>query len=139
MKINLELQNDKYHLKAINEEQKIVDIDGSPQIGGQNLAMRPMQLMLSALGSCASMDILSILRKQKQTIKSYKVKVAGEREKGKVPSLFTNIHLHFEIAGQIEKSKIERAIDLSLTTYCSVAKTLEQTTKITHSYTIFEI
>ncbi len=136
MEININLQDGKYHLKAINEEQNIVEMDGAEQIGGQNQAMRPMQLLLSALGGCSSMDILSILRKQKQEIAEYHVKITGNREKDNIPSLFENIHLHFEFTGNIDHVKIEKAIILSLKKYCSVAKILEKTANITHSYSI---
>lgn len=136
MEINLELLDEAYHLSAKNEDGRTIELDGSIEIGGNNRAMRPMQAMLSALGGCASMDVLSILRKQKQEIIDYNVKISGERENNKVPSLFVNIHLHFVLKGDLDPAKVERAIDLSLQKYCSVAKILEKTAKITHSYTI---
>lgn len=136
MEINLELLDEAYHLSAKNEDGRTIELDGSVKIGGNNKAMRPMQAMLSALGGCSSMDVLSILRKQKQEIINYNVKISGEREKNKMPSLFVNIHLHFGFTGDLDPAKVERAIDLSLHKYCSVAKILEKTANITHSYTI---
>jgi len=134
MQIQIVRLNDAVHLKAINEEGHEVNLDGSENIGGENLGYRPMQMLLVALGSCASMDVLSILNKQRQTIENYSVHVDGEREPNKVPSLFTNIHVRFEFIGPLEEKKISRAIELSMGTYCSVTKTLEKTANITSSY-----
>ncbi len=134
MQIQLHRQNKAVHLKALNEDGHEVQLDGSEKIGGENLGFRPMQMLLVALGSCASMDVLSILQKQKQTIDSYSVFVDGEREPDAVPSLFTDIHVRFEFNGDIDEKKIKRAIKLSMETYCSVTKTLEKTAKITSSF-----
>ncbi len=134
MQIQLHHQNDAVHLKAQNEDGHEVQLDGSEKIGGENLGFRPMQMLLVALGSCASMDVLSILQKQKQVIDSYSVYVDGEREPDAIPSLFTDIHVRFEFQGPIDEKKVKRAIELSMGTYCSVTKTLEKTANITSSF-----
>lgn len=138
MQINIKRVNQAVHLEARNEEGNLVAIDGSPAIGGEGLGMRPMQLVLVALGTCSSMDVLSILKKQKQTPVSFEVEVTGEREEGQVPSVFTDIHVKFKITGPLDPNKIERAIELSIETYCSVSRMLEKTAKITSSYTLNE-
>jgi len=138
MKIEINRVNEAVHLEAINEQGCIVQVDGAPEIGGMNKGMRPMQLLLVSLGSCSSMDVLSILKKQKQTPKKYRVIINGERVQGKVPSLFSEVNMHFEFTGMLDKKKVERAIDLSVNKYCSVAKTLEPTARITTSYTIID-
>lgn len=134
MQIKFIRLNDRVHLEALNEEGHVVHLDGAKKIGGENLGFRPMQLLLVALGSCASMDVLSILNKQRQTIDEYSVTVNGERDKDNTPSLFTDIHVRFEFTGAIDQNKITRAIRLSMGTYCSVTKTLEKTAIITSSF-----
>lgn len=134
MQIKLQRLNDAVHLKAVNELGHEVHLDGAEQIGGQNLGFRPMQMLLVALGSCASMDVLSILQKQKQVIDDYQVYVNGERDQDQVPSLFADIHVRFEFKGDLDPQKIERAIKLSMEKYCSVTKTLEETAYITSSF-----
>lgn len=136
MKITLKRLDDAYHMKASNEDGCTIETDGSPKIGGGNKGMRPMQLLLAAAGSCSSVDIISILKKMKQELKDFQVEVNGEREPDVVPSLFTDIHLHFKLSGNLEKDKVKRAVDLSMTKYCSVTKTLEKTAKITYSFEI---
>ncbi len=136
MRIELKRLNDAYHIIASNKDGNTIEIDGAPKIGGENKGFRPMQLLAAAAGSCSSIDIISILKKQRQTIKNFEVVIDAEREVDKVPSLFETIHLHYVLSGQLEKEKVEKAINLSLDKYCSVVKILEKTAKITHSYEI---
>jgi putative redox protein len=136
MKITLKRLDDMYHLQATNEDGRSVEIDAAPAIGGGNKGMRPMQLMLASAGSCSSIDIISILKKQKQNLRDIVVEVNGEREKDKIPSLFTDINLHFTLFGDIDPEKAKRAVDLSVNKYCSALKTLEKTATITYSFEI---
>jgi putative redox protein len=136
IKIELNRLNDGFHMEARNEQGNTVHIDASPDIGGQNLGMRPMQMLLAAMGGCSVIDIISILKKQRQDLKDVKVTVTGEREKDAVPSLYTEVHAHFRLFGNIDKDKAEKAVSLSVEKYCSVAKTLEKTAKVTYSFEI---
>ncbi|HYF33562.1 MAG TPA: OsmC family protein [Chitinophagaceae bacterium] len=101
-------------------------LDTSPETGGQNFGIRPMQMVLMALGGCSGIDVVSILKKQRQTITRYHMIIEGEREKGKEPSLWTIIQMTFELDGTIEPEKARRACQLSIEKYCSVAETLRR-------------
>jgi uncharacterized OsmC-like protein len=136
MKITIKRRNDAYHMEAMNEEGCSVDIDAAQKIGGENKGFRPMQLLAAGAGSCSSIDIISILKKQRQPLKDLEVKIDAEREENAVPALFTTIHLHYILTGDLDKDKVEKAINLSLDKYCSVVKILEKTAKIIHSYEI---
>ncbi len=136
MKIELQRVNDAVHLEAINEQGIKVQIDGSPEIGGKDLGARPMQLVLMGLGGCTSMDVLSILYKMREHVEDYHVSINGERNAGIVPAVFTKIHIHFSLKGNLRIENVERAIQLSMDKYCSVSKMLEKTAEITHSYEI---
>lgn len=136
MKIVLTRQDSAYHILATNEDGNTVDIDGAESIGGNNKGFRPMQLMAASAGSCSSVDIISILKKQRQPLEDFSVEIEAEREKGKIPSLFTHIHLNYTLGGNLEDKKVEKAIKLSLEKYCSAIKILEKSAKITYSYTI---
>ncbi len=136
MKIELNRLNDALHMEAKNEQGNTIHMDGSPDIGGMNQGMRPMQLLLSAMGGCSSIDIINILKKQKQPLWDIKVTVTGEREKGVVPSLFTEVHAHFRLFGDLDADKAQKAVSLGVEKYCSVAKTLEYKAKITYSFEI---
>ena len=123
-------------MEAVNESGNTVHMDASPDIGGAGKGFRPMQLLLASLGGCSAIDIVSILKKQKQPIEDIKVTVNGEREKDKVPSLFTEVHAHFRIYGNLDVEKVRKAVSLSADKYCSVSKILEKTAKVTHSFEI---
>jgi putative redox protein len=81
MKINVKRLNDNFHMEATNEEGNALQMDGSPDIGGEGKGMRPMQLLLAGIGGCSAIDVILILKKQKQVIESFEVEVEGEREK----------------------------------------------------------
>lgn len=137
MKINIKRINQAVNLEAENEDGLKIIMDGSPAIGGENLGMRPMQVLLASLGGCSSMDVLSILKKMQQKITNFEVSIDGEREPNIEPSLFKTIHVHFKVQGEnLDASKVKKAIQLSMTKYCSVAKTLEPTATITYDFEI---
>jgi putative redox protein len=136
MKIEINRLNDAFHMEAINDAGRTVHIDASPDTGGGNLGMRPMQLLLTALGACGTIDIIAILKKQRQQLKDIKVTVTGDREPGAEPAPFIGAHIHIRLFGNIDKDKAEKAVNLSIEKYCSVAETIKKTTKITHSFEI---
>lgn len=134
MKITIEKLNEHTHVKATNENGNSIDMDGTPAIGGQGLGMRPMEVLLASLGGCTSMDVISILQKQHQDITSYHLEVDGVRDPDKEPSLYKTIHLTFTVKGvNLDPHKVQRAVELSMEKYCSVAKTLEPTATLTYS------
>lgn len=133
MKITVERVSDTYHFEGVNDEGNKVDIDASPAIGGTGKGVRPMQLLIMGLGGCSGIDVISILNKMRQEVKGFKVELEAEREPDKEPSLFQKVHAHFILEGDIDKSKAEKAVSLSIEKYCSVAKTLEKTAEITWS------
>lgn len=136
IRIELNRLNDAFHFAAANENGNTVHIDASPDIGGTNQGMRPMQMLLAAMGGCSAIDIITILKKQKQDLKDLKITVTGEREKNAVPSLFETVHAHYRFYGNVDKEKAERAIFLSVEKYCSVSKTLEKSAKITYTFEV---
>lgn len=138
MRINLKRLNTNFNFEASNEDGNTVSIDASPGIGGSNRGMRPMQLLLAAIGGCSAIDIVSILQKQKQEIESFDIEVDGEREEISVEgvSLFRTIDVHFILKGNVDLTKAERAVKLSMEKYCSVTKTLEPTAIITYKVSV---
>lgn len=119
MNVELKRVNDAVHFEATGSESIKVHIDGSPAIGGQGLGVRPMELVLMALGSCSSLDLISILKKQRQEITDLSVSIEGERRET-IPSVFTKIHMTFNIAGEVDLAKAEKAAELAVKKYCSV-------------------
>src|ERR1700733_15325812 len=98
-------------------------MDSSTENGGQNFGIRPMQMLLMGLGGCSGIDIVSILKKQRQTVEGFHMIIDGEREKGKDPTLWEKVHVIFHLKGHIDPDKAKKACELSMDKYCSVAAT----------------
>ncbi len=99
----------------------------------------PMELVALASAGCTASDVISILQKKQQKVTEFEVNVIGLRATDH-PRVFTEIELEYVVTGQsIDPKAVERAIELSLTKYCSVNKMLESTVKINHRYRIVEV
>lgn len=116
--------NDRYAMDIQDADGHLMRMDIPVVQGGDGSGFRPMQTLLSALCGCSSVDVISILKKQKQVLDSLEILADGEREEGKEPSLWKHIEIKFLINGKIEPAKAWRAVDLSIKKYCSVAETL---------------
>ena len=126
VKVELERVNGAFGFEAKDENGHAVKIDTSPETGGENFGVRPMQLLLMGLGGCSGIDILSILKKQRQNVTGFRMRIEGEREQGKDPSLWKHIDLVFELEGDVQRDKAEKAVALSMEKYCSVSETLKR-------------
>jgi putative redox protein len=99
---------------------------------------RPLELLLLGLAGCTTMDVVSILKKKRQPFTGLQVNVSAERAE-EHPKVYTKIHLEFVVQGQGVKSQaVERAIELSQTTYCPAAAMLSKAVDITTEYRIEE-
>ena len=113
-----------------------VVMDGAPEVGGRNLGIRPMEMLLLGLGGCSSFDVVLILQKSKQAVTDCEVLIEAERAE-KDPKVFTKIHLHFIVKGHnLAPDKVERAINLSAEKYCSASIMLGKTAEISHDFEI---
>lgn len=120
MKIQLNRKNDAAYYEGSSELSEVkVHIDGPADIGGEGKGVRPMELVLFALGSCSVFDLSHILKKQRQEIKDIQVNVQGERRE-EIPNIFTSIHIEFLLKGRIEEEKAAKAAELAVKKYCSV-------------------
>jgi putative redox protein len=134
--VNLNRLDDAYNFQAVNDSENIVLTDGSENIGGKNKGMRPMQMLLAAVGSCSAIDVIGILKKQRQGLEDISVRVEGNRDENEVPSLYRKVHIHYTLKGNLDDAKVARAIDLSVNQYCSVSKMIEKVAEISSSYEI---
>jgi putative redox protein len=134
--IQVERVDDAFHFVGRNSRGNTVHMDVGPEDGGTGQGAGPMQTLLIALGGCSGIDIVSILKKGRQEITAFRVDFEAEREQDAVPSPYKRIHAHYTLEGNLDPDKVRRAIELSLTKYCSVAKTLECTAEITYSFSV---
>ena len=116
----------------------IVAMDGAPDGGGNNLAPRPMEMVLLGTGGCTTYDVVLILKRGRQDVRGCSVKLAAERAETD-PKVFTKINFHFTVTGRnLDPGKVERAIELSHEKYCSASIMLAKTAEITHTTEIVE-
>jgi putative redox protein len=136
-KIEISLEQSPFGFIAKDADGIEIKMDNSLAHGGQNFGAKPMQMLLMALGGCSGIDVISILQKQKMSISNYQMIITGEREAGKEPSLWKTVHINFVFDATVNEAKANRAVELSLHKYCSVAETLRLAgATITHTVTI---
>ncbi|MDX1336253.1 MAG: OsmC family protein [Gammaproteobacteria bacterium] len=116
-----------------------VVMDGPPGLGGRDLGIRPMEMLLLGLGGCTSFDVVLILKKMHQPITDCEVEIEAERAE-EDPKVFTKIHVHFIVTGTSELSEkhVARAVKLSAEKYCSASLMLGEVAEITHGYEVKE-
>ena len=121
----------------------ILNMDGAPDAdrpenGGQNLAARPMELLLAGTGGCTAYDVVLILKRGRQDVRGCSVKLTSERADTD-PKVFTKIHMHFVVTGKgLNAGTVERAIAMSHDKYCSATIMLGKTADITTSFELVD-
>ena len=117
-----------------------VMMDGPPEVGGRNLAARPMEMLLMGLGGCSTFDVVSILKKSRQAVESCEVEIRAERA-DEEPKVFTRIELHFIVKGRcMKEAAVKRAVELSAEKYCSASIMMERAgVAVSHGYTLVEL
>lgn len=129
------------HMSFVGESDSghSVVMDSSPEGGGRDLGVRPMEMLLLGLGGCTSIDVVSILHKSRQQMVDCEVEIEAERASG-IPAVFTKIHLHFIVSGKdIDPDKVRKAVDLSADKYCSASKMLEKAAQISHDFEVVNL
>ena len=115
-----------------------ITMDGPPEIGGNNLGVRPMEMLLLGVAGCTMIDVVTTLKKMRQDLTNCETKLSAERA-DEHPKVFTDIHIQFIVKGQdLDPKKVEKAITLSAEKYCSASIMLGETASITHDFEIVE-
>jgi putative redox protein len=117
----------------------ILAMDGAIEAGGNNLAPRPMELLLAGAAGCSSFDVVMILKKARQNILGCEVAVKSKRAEVE-PKVFTQINFHFYVKGKnLDATKVENAIKLSHEKYCSASIMLGKTAELNFTFDIIEV
>jgi len=113
-------------------------VDGPPEAGGNNEGFRPMELMLLGLGCCMGYDMVMILRRMRQEVTGYQIRLIGRRA-DKPPTVYTAVTLEHVITGRgITKNAVDRALDLAEHKYCSASAMFSKAATLTHTYRMEE-
>src|SRR3990170_2588252 len=112
--------------RGVSGSGHAVLMDAEPQVGGQERGPRPMEALLLAFGGCTGMDVISILRKMRQDVTGYEVRLAGDRTEEQ-PTVFTDITVEHVVSGRdLNEDNVRRAVELSATRYCPVSAMLSR-------------
>lgn len=115
-----------------------VVMDGPPDDGGQNLGVRPMEMLLMGMGGCTAFDVMLILKRSRQPVTDCVVELEAERVE-EPPRVFSKIHARFIVTGKgLSDKHVKRAVELSAEKYCSASIMLGKMAEITHDYEIVE-
>lgn len=115
-----------------------VVMDGSPEAGGRNVGVRPMEMLLLGLGGCTAFDVVMILEKGREKVTSCEVELEAERA-AEDPKVFNHVKMVFRLRGKnLKPAAVERAIKLSAEKYCSATAMFEKTAKIENEWTVEE-
>ena len=124
--------------RAVADSGREITMDGPAEHGGQNRGPRPMETVLMGMGGCTAFDVVHILKKGRQNISTCVAEIDATRAETE-PKVFTHIHVHFKVSGHgLDPKRVEKAIELSATKYCSASIMLGKTAKITHDFEIIE-
>ncbi len=136
MKIQLKRIDSDYHFELTNERGHVAHIDSKAAVGGHDLAPSPMEYVLMGVAGCSSIDIISILKKQRQEITDYRAEIDGSRVKVGEATPFKEISVTVYLEGDISPAKAKKAAKLSFEKYCSVSKTLEPTATVVYKIVV---
>ena len=115
-----------------------ITMDGPPESGGENLGVRPMEMLLLGVAGCTMIDVVTTLKKMRQDLSHLETKINAERATDH-PKVFTNIHIQFVVKGKdLDPKKVDKAITLSAEKYCSASIMLGETVTITHDFEVVE-
>ncbi|EDM45747.1 hypothetical protein SCB49_08057 [unidentified eubacterium SCB49] len=131
LKVTLERKNQDYLFEAKGKTGTSVLIDNTSQENAAGAS--PMELLLMGVGGCSAIDIVYILKKQRQKVMGYKMEVSGARKEVRDAKPFSAMHVTIYLEGEIDPEKAKRAGQLSFDKYCSVSITMEASVNITHS------
>ena len=115
-----------------------ITMDGPPESGGENLGVRPMEMLLLGVAGCTMIDVVTTLKKMRQDLSHLETKINAERATDH-PKVFTDIHIQFILKGKnLDEKKVDKAITLSADKYCSASIMLGETATITHDFEVIE-
>ena len=128
----------RMHFEAESGSGHRVTLDAAKHDGGQDTGFRPMELLLAGLAGCTGMDVISILRKKRQQVTAYEVRVTGKRAEDH-PMVFVEITVEHLLTGhQLQPEAVQRAIQLSEGRYCGAGAMLGKVAHLTHTYRLVE-
>jgi putative redox protein len=118
--------------EALGASGHAIAMDATADVGGSDSAARPMEVLLFGVMGCTAMDVVSILKKKREPVQDFKIVATFERSP-EHPKKYTRIHLEYVAYGDVDLRSLERAVELSETTYCGAIATVRGVATVTNS------
>ncbi|MHA4896320.1 OsmC family protein [Pedobacter sp. PWIIR3] len=138
MEINLVRKSGKFNFEAENSGGFKVELDAKEAIGGEGKGFRPMEMLLIGLGGCSGIDMVNVLTKQKEPLNDIRIAIKATRKDEEMPPIFDVIDIHFNLYGDLNLQKVERALALTFDKYCSVSNILGRSATLNFTYEIHQ-
>jgi putative redox protein len=138
MKVFLRKINNRVLFEASNSRGHTINIEGSRDIGGEDSAPSPTELLLMSQAGCTAIDVVELLKKMRQPLEHLEIETEGHRAQDQVPKIFTGIHLHYKIYGNVQPEKADKAISMSIEKYCTISKMIDQVARLTYSFEVIK-
>jgi putative redox protein len=138
MKVFLKRVNNSVLFEASNSRGHTINIEGSRDIGGQDSAPSPTELLLMSQAGCTAIDVVELLKKMRQPLEHLEIETEGHRAQDQVPKIFKGIHLHYKIYGDVNPEKADKAIAMSISKYCTISKMIDQVATLTYSFEVIK-
>lgn len=129
MHIKLESIHGDLNFKGTNDRGQSFQFSGSKE------SVSPMESVLMSAAACSAIDVEIFLKKMRQEFHNIEVEVEGKRVDA-VPAIFSDIHLHYKIYGDVKPDKAKKAVEMSMEKYCSVSIMLQKGINMTHSHEV---
>lgn len=136
MKITLRRVNEGVRFEASNERGHTVLIEGGPGIGAPGEVPSPTELFIMSQAACTAVDIVELLKKMRQPLVHLEIETTATRALDQIPRIFTNIHLHYKIYGDVKPEKADKVISMSIEKYCTISKMIDKVATITYTFEI---
>ena len=134
MSVDLQWRGDMEFSGAMSSGHEVV-LDASPEVGGNDRGPRPLEMLLLGLAGCTAIDVISLLKKMRQPVQAYRVRVRGVRRE-EYPQYFTHITIEHVVTGDVAEDRLARAVELSSEKYCSAEAMLRELAEIEVSYRV---
>lgn len=134
MSVDLQWRGEMEFAGTVGSGHEIV-LDASTEAGGADRGPRAMEMLLVGLAGCTAMDVISLLRKMRQPVDSYRVEVRGVRRED-YPQYFTHITVEHVVTGDVAEDRLARAVELSAEKYCSAQAMLRELAEIEVIYRV---
>lgn len=131
IKVKIDKQEALHHFRGTNENGMSINMDSNDRSNFRGPT--PIEVLLMSIGGCSGIDVVDSMHEENHVLEDFSIEVVGYRDKSVVPSLVKEIEVNYGLKGEIPEAKVLRAVAISISKYCTVAKMLSSEVTVNHS------